>query len=112
MSAAELLAIAAAMRRSAAGGLASDMRSELRRGRGPVKTAVTTSVLAKLPHRGGLAVWASEFSYSYRVRGGRDIIAAVKVGKPGHDLKGLDEGLDIHPFYGSRAHWYNQAVPP
>jgi hypothetical protein len=112
MAVEELYAIAAAMRQSAAGGLASDMRSELRRGRGPVKTAVTTSVLAGLPKRGRLNVWTAEFSYSYQVRGSRKIVAAVRVGKAGHDLQGLDGGLVIHPGNRYGRGWYSQPVPP
>lgn len=113
MAVEELYAIAAAMRAEAGGLLARDVAQQLRKGRAPIHNAMVTSVLAKLPHRGGLGVWASEAKFSYRVRGKRDIIAAVKVSRSGlgiDDMQGLDNGRVIHPFYGRRP-WFSQVVP-
>src|SRR4249920_763187 len=93
----ELYAIAAAMRRAGNGQIRNDAARSLRAGREPVRQAVEESVLAKLPHRGGLAAWAADASFSFRVTAGLDVIARVRVGKSGHDLAGLDDGLVIHP---------------
>lgn len=111
MSAAELYAIAAAMRRAGAGGIATDAAVRLRAGGPPIRAAVKASVIAKLPHSGGLNAWVAASQFSYRVRAGGDVVAVVKVSKAGHDLRGLDDGLVVHPFYG-RGPWYNQVVPP
>lgn len=111
MAVEELYLIAAAMRRAGAGGIARDTAVALRAGGPPIRAAVEASVLAKLPHRGGLAAWVAASRFGYRVRSGGDVIAAVKVGKTGHDLRGLDEGLVIHPFYG-HGPWFNQPVLP
>jgi len=111
MAVAELYAIAAAMRRAGAGQIRNDAARSLRAGAGPVRAAVEASVLAKLPHRGGLAAWAASASFSYRVTAGADVIARVKVSKAGHDMAGLDDGLVIHPFYG-HSPWSTQPVPP
>jgi len=112
MAVEELYAIAAAMRRAGAGGIRSDTARSLRAGAGPVHAAVEASVLAKLPHRGGLAAWVADASFSYRVTAGLDVIARVRVGKAGHDLAGLDDGLVIHPGNRYGPGWYKQPVPP
>lgn len=111
MAVAELYAIAAAMREAGAGGISRDTARTLRAGEIPIHNAMLESVISKLPHRGGLNVWVAGASFSYRVRGGGDVVAAIRVGKAGHHLRGLDDGLVIHPFYG-RGPWYNQGVLP
>lgn len=111
MSAAELIAIAAEMRRQGSGGIRSSAANALRRGGTPVHAAMVANVLTTLPHRGGLNAWVASAGFSYRVRSGADVVAAVRVGKAGHDLNGLDGGLVIHPFYGRRP-WSDQGVPP
>lgn len=113
MSAAELYAIAAAMRRAGAGGIASEAARALRAGEEPVHAAMVASVTAKLPHSGGLGAWVAEAKFSYRVRGGGDVVAAVRVGKAGHDLQDLDDGVVIHPDNSRRRRgWFSQEVPP
>lgn len=118
MAVAELYAIAAAMRLAGSGGIARDTAKTLRRGGVPVHEAMVASVLAKLPHSGGLGVWVAEAKFSYRVRQGGDVVAAVRVSRRSMhgwtaDLQGLDDGVVIHPD-NSRRHrgWFSQGVPP
>lgn len=106
------------MRRAGAGGIASDAARILRTGETPVHAAMVASVVAKLPHSGGLGAWVAESKFSYRVRGGGDVVAAVKVSRKSlhgwsADLQGLDDGVVIHPD-NSRRHrgWFSQGVPP
>lgn len=112
MAVEELYAIAAAMRKAGGGGIRRDAARSLRRGAGPVSRAVKENVVTVLPHRGGLGLWVAQARVDYRVRqGGLDVVAHVRVGRAGHDLRGLDGGIVIHPFYG-RGPWSSQGVPP
>lgn len=69
------------------------------------------SALATLPKRGGLGpaiaagmgVNVRHYTYADRLR--VEVEASHQ-----YDLKGLDNGLVIHPLFGNRRHWYAERV--
>lgn len=111
----ELHRIAAACKReSRSTQTANDFSRGMQGARGPIAAAVRMSAISKLPKRGGLNEWAAASSISFHaIRAGRSGGLAVRVSKAGHDIKGLDEGLVIHPDNrpGHRQ-WYSQGVVP
>lgn len=111
--AAELHRLAAACFAESGGRrVTGDIARGMNGAQGSIRAAVVESVLAKLPKRGRLNAWVAEARITFRPIWRASAAGVnVRVGKAGHDLRGLDEGLVIHPFYG-HSPWYNQAVVP
>lgn len=95
-------------------GLQRELRRGLRNGAKPVAKAGRDAAREGLPHEGGLNDWIADgatFSVRTNIAAAHPTVRIV-VGRKGHDLKSIDEGVLRHPVYGHRDRWVTQQVRP
>jgi hypothetical protein len=68
------------------------------------------SAIELLPKRNGLAAAIAGSHIDVDINSGGDPSVTVTASHQ-YDLKGLDNGLNIHPLFGNKRHWYLQRVP-
>ena len=114
----EIRIVAEHCRREANGrSIVNDMAEEIRRAGPAIRAEVRAHMLATLPKRGGLNLWAARAPVRINVRRGLNSAGVtVTVGRNSQtgraDFKGLDAGMVRHPFYGNRKRWYANGVTP
>lgn len=107
----EAMRLGVAFIKAGDGGLKHKLYDAIREANRGLEGEIRRSALSHLPRRGGLA----EAVASARITSRRSFGAANGVGitytaHHEYDLKGLDEGGDVHPLFGNKAHWYFQHV--
>jgi hypothetical protein len=77
-----------------------------------VSEVARVSALERLPNRNGLAEAVAAAHISVDVSNGAGGPSVTITASHQYDLQGLDDGLNIHPLFGNRRHWYLQRVHP
>lgn len=95
------------------GDLKDKLYAAIRRANLGVDRELRASAIRRLPSGGGLGAEVATARITMR----RSMRTATGVGinitaHHEYDLKGLDQGLNVHPLFGRRTHWYPQAVRP
>jgi hypothetical protein len=93
-------------------GLKARLHGALERGTAGVETEIRASALRKLPSRNGLArEVASAHIAKFHSLGGGSVSVMIRATHR-YSLEGLDAGLNVHPLFGDKKHWYPQTVRP
>jgi hypothetical protein len=93
------------------GDLAHDLHRAMREAMTGVDADIRRSA-QRLPSRNGLAdeVATSRITVTSYATGSR--VGVEVSAKHRYHLAGLDGGRNVHPLFGNRRHWYDQAVRP
>lgn len=97
--------------RAGDGALKDRLYEAIRKANLGLEGEIRRSALTHLPRRGGLAeaVAASRISVRRSFGLGNGVGITIRASHQ-YDLSGLDHGLDVHPLFGNKAHWYAQHV--
>lgn len=100
--------LAARLKRAGDGRLQDKLRDAVRDANRGVPAKLRLSAIAHLPKRNGLAGAVARSRIRVRpLAAGVGIYASHQ-----YDIAGLDNGLNIHPLFGNKRHWYLQPVRP
>lgn len=99
--------------RAGDGGLKDALANAVRRANQGVETELRRSALSRLPSRNGLARNVATARIQVRTAFSDEAGVGVTISaQHEYDIRGLDRGLNVHPLFGNRAHWYPQSVRP
>jgi hypothetical protein len=107
----QAFALAQRLLRKGRGDLADDLHRAMREAMAGVESEIRRSAY-RLPNRNGLAdeIATSRIDVTSHASGS-DVGIVVSASHRYH-LPGLDAGRNVHPLFGNRRHWYDQAVRP
>lgn len=105
----EAVALAKRLDKAGDGRLLRHLREAVKDSTDGVPSRLRASALAHLPKRNGLAGEVARSRITITPMAAGD--AAVRISAHNkYQIDGMDKGLNVHPLWGDRRHWYPQRV--